>query len=33
MNQNRLAIIPGLTHYTMVSPQLAATALGFIDAP
>ena len=32
MNQNRLAIIPGLTHYTMVSPQLAATALGFIDA-
>ena len=31
MNQNRLAIIPGLTHYTMVSPQLAATALGFID--
>jgi pimeloyl-ACP methyl ester carboxylesterase len=33
MNQNRLAIIPGLTHYTMISPQLAATALGFIDAP
>ena len=33
MNQNRLAIIPGLTHYTMVSPQLAATALSFIDAP
>ncbi len=33
MNQNRLAIIPGLTHYSMVSPQLAATALGFIDAP
>ena len=31
MNQNRLAILPGLTHYTMVSPQLAATALGFID--
>lgn len=31
-NQNRLAIIPGLTHYTMVSPQLAATALGFIDS-
>lgn len=33
MNQNRLAIIPGLTHYTMVSPQLATTALSFIDAP
>ena len=33
MNQNRLAIIPGLTHYTMVSPPLAATALSFIDAP
>ena len=32
-NQNRLAIIPGLTHYTMISPQLASTALGFIDAP
>jgi len=31
MNQNRLAILPGLTHYTMISPQLAATALGFID--
>jgi len=33
MNRNRLAILPGLTHYTMVSPQLAATALNFIDAP
>jgi pimeloyl-ACP methyl ester carboxylesterase len=33
MNQNRLAIIPGLTHYNMVSPQLATTALGFIDTP
>jgi pimeloyl-ACP methyl ester carboxylesterase len=33
MNQNRLAILPGFTHYNMVSPQLAATALGFIDAP
>ncbi len=31
MNQNRLAILPGLTHYTMISPQLADTALGFID--
>ncbi len=30
MNQNRLAIIPGLTHYTMISPQLAEIALGFI---
>jgi pimeloyl-ACP methyl ester carboxylesterase len=33
MNQNRLAIIPGLTHYTMVSPQLADVTLAFIDAP
>lgn len=33
MNQNRLAVLPGLNHYNMVSPQLAATALGFIDAP
>jgi hypothetical protein len=33
MNQNRLAILPGLTHYTMISPQLAETALAFIDAP
>lgn len=22
MNRNRLAILPGLTHYTMISPQL-----------
>lgn len=33
MNRNRLAIIPGLNHYNIVSPQLAATALAFIDAP
>lgn len=33
MNRNRLAILPGLTHYTMISPQLAQTALAFIDAP
>jgi pimeloyl-ACP methyl ester carboxylesterase len=33
MNQNRLAILPGHTHYDMVSPDLAATALAFIDAP
>ena len=32
MNQNRLAIIPGLTHYTMITPQLAEIALGFIAA-
>ncbi|HEY9013190.1 MAG TPA: alpha/beta hydrolase [Devosia sp.] len=31
MNQNRLAILPGFTHYNMVSPQLAQAALGFID--
>ena len=33
MNQNRLAILPGVTHYTMMtSPQLVETALAFIDA-
>lgn len=32
MNQNRLAILPGVTHYTMMtSPKLAETALAFID--
>lgn len=33
MNANRLAILPGITHYTMFAdPRLAATALGFLDA-
>ena len=33
MNKNRLAIIPGITHYSMfMDPRLAATALGFLDA-
>jgi pimeloyl-ACP methyl ester carboxylesterase len=33
MNSNRLAIIPGITHYTMfMDPRLATTALGFLDA-
>lgn len=33
MNQNRLAILPGVTHYTMMnSPKLVETALAFIDA-
>jgi pimeloyl-ACP methyl ester carboxylesterase len=33
MNQNRLAILPNVTHYTMMtSPKLAETALEFIDA-
>jgi pimeloyl-ACP methyl ester carboxylesterase len=33
MNTNRLAIIPGITHYTMfMDPRLATTALGFLDA-
>ena len=33
MNQNRLAIIPGETHYTIGnSPRLAETVLGFLDA-
>jgi pimeloyl-ACP methyl ester carboxylesterase len=34
MNQNRLAVIPGATHYTIgADPRLAATAAGFLDAP
>lgn len=33
MNRNRLAILPGITHYTMMtSPKLVETALSFIDA-
>ena len=33
MNANRLAVLPGVTHYTMfMDPRLAATALGFLDA-
>ena len=33
MNANRLAVLPGITHYTMfMDPRRAATALGFLDA-
>jgi pimeloyl-ACP methyl ester carboxylesterase len=33
MNKNRLAIVPGDTHYTMFAdPRLATTAAGFLDA-
>jgi pimeloyl-ACP methyl ester carboxylesterase len=33
MNQNRLAILPGVTHYTMFAdPRLATTAAAFLDA-
>lgn len=33
MNQNRLAVLPGETHYSIfMSPRLAEAALGFIDA-
>jgi pimeloyl-ACP methyl ester carboxylesterase len=33
MNQNRLAIIPGTTHYAIgTDPRLAATAAAFLDA-
>jgi len=33
MNRNRLAILPGVTHYTMMTePKLAETALAFLDA-
>jgi pimeloyl-ACP methyl ester carboxylesterase len=28
-----LAILPGFTHYNMMSPLMAATALAFLDAP
>ncbi len=32
MNQNRLAILPGVTHYTMMTePRLVETALAFLD--
>ena len=32
MNQNRLAILPNVTHYTMMTePRLVETAIGFID--
>lgn len=32
MNANRLAILPGVTHYTMMTePRMAETALAFID--
>jgi len=34
MNANRLAVLPGATHYTIFSdPRLAETAIGFLDAP
>lgn len=33
MNKNRLAILPGVTHYTMfMDPRLAVTAAAFLDA-
>ncbi|HTJ45312.1 MAG TPA: alpha/beta hydrolase [Kofleriaceae bacterium] len=33
MSQNRLAILPGVTHYDMAeAPALATTVLGFLDA-
>jgi pimeloyl-ACP methyl ester carboxylesterase len=33
MNKNRLAIIPGATHYSIgTDPRLAATAAGFLDS-
>ncbi len=34
MQPNRLAVLPGLTHYNIgVAPSLAATVTGFLDAP
>jgi pimeloyl-ACP methyl ester carboxylesterase len=33
MNKNRLAILPGVTHYTMfMDPRLATTAAGFLES-
>jgi pimeloyl-ACP methyl ester carboxylesterase len=33
MNHNRLAILPGVTHYTMMTePRMAVTALAFLDS-
>lgn len=33
MNSNRLAILPGATHYTMfIDPRLASTAIDFLDS-
>ena len=33
MNRNRLAVLPGATHYTsFMDPRLATTAIGFLDA-
>jgi pimeloyl-ACP methyl ester carboxylesterase len=33
MNANRLAILPGVTHYTMfMDPRLATTAIGFLES-
>jgi pimeloyl-ACP methyl ester carboxylesterase len=33
MNKNRMAVLPGATHYTMFTdPRLASTAAGFLDA-
>jgi pimeloyl-ACP methyl ester carboxylesterase len=33
MNKNRLAVIPGATHYTMFTdPRLATTVAGFLDS-
>ncbi|HVY50446.1 MAG TPA: alpha/beta hydrolase [Devosia sp.] len=33
MNKNRLAVLPGATHYTIFAdPRLATTAAGFLDA-
>jgi pimeloyl-ACP methyl ester carboxylesterase len=33
MNQNRLAVLPGATHYSIFTdPRLAPTAAGFLDA-
>ena len=33
MNKNRLAIIPGATHYSIfMDPRLASIAAGFLDA-
>jgi pimeloyl-ACP methyl ester carboxylesterase len=33
MSRARLAILPGVTHYTMISPELVSTVVAFLDSP
>jgi pimeloyl-ACP methyl ester carboxylesterase len=33
MTQNRLAILPGTTHFTVTSPAMVSAAIAFLDGP